>query len=489
MSRRSAWRWEDRRLRTFPILVSFDGKPPLVTGGGELAAVKTRLLLKRAPLVDVAADEVTPELAALIEAGSAALIAARPGIDQLRGRPLVIAATEDDEEDARVSAIARALGVPVNVPDRPELCTFALPAIVDRGEVTVAIGTSGASPVLAQRLRAWLEQELHPRLDALAKLAAEFRGAVAEALPSGQPRRKFWEAVFEGAAAEAMLEGDENKARDLIEAAIAKAAQAPRQGGRVLLVGAGPGDPELLTMKAVRALKAADVIFYDRLVGDGVLDHARREAELIAVGKAKGAHSVPQEEINALLIQRALAGETVVRLKGGDPFIFGRGGEELDALREAGIAIEIVPGVTAGIAAAASLQIPLTHRDVSHTVTFVSGHEAGGAEPSFEHLDLKALASGNNTLLVYMGVTTAGIIAKRLIEAGFRPELPVIAVENASRDDERRVRATVAELADNPARLGLKSPAVLIFGEVAGLPASGIVETILSLEEVKRLYA
>jgi uroporphyrin-III C-methyltransferase/precorrin-2 dehydrogenase/sirohydrochlorin ferrochelatase len=176
-------------------------------------------------------------------------------------------------------------------------------------------------------------------------------------------------------------------------------------------------------------------------------------------------------------------------LKGGDPFIFGRGGEELDALREAGIEIEIVPGVTAGISAAASLQIPLTHRDVSHTVTFVSGHEAGGAEPSFEHLDLKALASGNNTLLVYMGVTTAGIIAKRLIEAGFRPELPVIAVENASRDDERRVRATIAELADNPARLGLNSPAVLIFGEVAGLPASGMVETILSLEEVKRLYA
>ena len=180
-------------MRTFPILVSFDGKPPLVTGGGELAAVKTRLLLKRAPLVDVAADDVTPELAALIEAGSAVLIAAKPGIDQLRGRPLVIAATEDDEEDARVSAIARALGVPVNVPDRPELCTFALPAIVDRGEVTVAIGTSGASPVLAQRLRAWLEQELHPRLDALAKLAAEFRGAVADALPSGQRRRKFWE--------------------------------------------------------------------------------------------------------------------------------------------------------------------------------------------------------------------------------------------------------------------------------------------------------
>jgi uroporphyrin-III C-methyltransferase/precorrin-2 dehydrogenase/sirohydrochlorin ferrochelatase len=476
-------------MRTFPILVSFDGKPPLVTGGGALAAIKTRLLLKRAPSVDIAADEVVPELAELIEAGTVSLIAAEPSIDQLRGRSLVIAATEDEAEDARVSAIARALGVPVNVPDRPELCTFALPAIVDRGEVTVAIGTSGASPVLAQRLRAWLEQELHPRLDALAKLAAEFRGAVAEALPSGPPRRKFWQAVFEGAAAEAMLEGDEDKARGLIGAAIAEATTSPKPEGRVLLVGAGPGDPELLTLKALRALKAADVIFYDRLVGEGVLDYARREAELVPVGKAKGAHSVPQDEINALLIARARAGQTVVRLKGGDPFIFGRGGEELDALRAACINIEIVPGVTAGVAAAASLQIPLTHRDVSHTVTFVSGHEAGGAEPSFEHLDLAALATGNNTLLVYMGVTTAGMIAARLLEAGWKPDLPVIAVENASREDERRVRATISELAADPMRLGLKSPAVLIFGEVADLPASGVVETILSLEEVKRLYA
>jgi uroporphyrin-III C-methyltransferase / precorrin-2 dehydrogenase / sirohydrochlorin ferrochelatase len=476
-------------MRTFPIFVSFEGKPPLVVGGGELAAVKARLLLKRAASVDIAASELVPELAALAEAGQISLLAARPGIDQLRGRPLVIAATEDDGEDTRVSAIARALGVPVNVPDRPELCTFALPAIVDRGEVTVAIGTSGAAPVLAQRLRAWLEQELHPRLDALARLAAEFRGPVAEKLPSGPPRRKFWEAVFEGAAAEAMLEGDEHKARALIGAAIVEASQAPPAQGRVLLVGAGPGDPELLTMKAVRALKAADVILYDRLVGEGVLDHARREAELIPVGKAKGAHSVPQEKINALLIERAKAGQTVVRLKGGDPFIFGRGGEELDALREAGISVEIVPGVTAGIAAAASLQIPLTHRDVSHTVTFLSGHEAGGEEPSFEHLDLAALASGNNTLLVYMGVTTAGLIATKLLEAGWSPTLPVIAVENASREDERRVSATLAALAAHPERLGLKSPAVLIFGEVAGLPAHGIVDDILALEELARVYA
>jgi uroporphyrin-III C-methyltransferase / precorrin-2 dehydrogenase / sirohydrochlorin ferrochelatase len=476
-------------MRTFPIFVSFDGKPPLVVGGGELAAVKARLLLKRANVVELAAADLVPELARLVEAGQVVQIDAEPGIDQLRGRPLVIAATENDEEDTRVSAIARALGVPVNVPDRPELCTFALPAIVDRGEVTVAIGTEGAAPVLAQRLRAWLERELHPRLDDLAKLAGAFRDRVAEKLPAGPARRHFWESVFDGAAAEAMLDGDEAKARALIGEAIEQASEAGPRQGRVLLVGAGPGDTELLTLKAIRALKIADVVFYDKLVGEGVLEHARREAELISVGKSKGAHSVPQTEINALLIERAKAGDTVVRLKGGDPFIFGRGGEELDALRAANIAIEIVPGVTAGIAAAASLQIPLTHRDVSHTVTFVSGHEAGGEPPRFEHIDLKALSAGNNTLVVYMGVTTGAAIAQRLLEAGFRPGLPVIAVENASREDERRVATTVAALAAHPESLGLKSPAVLIFGEVAGLPASGVVEEILTSEEVARAYA
>ena len=481
-------------MRTFPIFVSFDGRPPLVVGGGQLAAVKARLLLKRADLVDVAADALAPELATLVNAGKAVRLAIRPGIDEIRGRPLVISATEDEDEDARIAAIARDLGVPVNVPDRPALCTFALPAIVDRGEVTVAIGTSAEAPVLAQRVRAWLEHELHPRIGDLAKLAGSFRARVAEALPDGPLRRRLWESIFDGPAAKAMLQGDEDKARVLIGEEIDRAANAEedRKGsrrGRVLLVGAGPGDPELLTLKAVCALKAADVVFYDKRVGEGVLELARREAELIPVGKAKGAHSVPQAEINALLVARAKAGETVVRLKGGDPFIFGRGGEELDALRADNIAIDVIPGITAGAAAAASLQIPLTHRDVSHTVTFVSGHEAGGKAPSFEHLDLTALAAGNNTLVVYMGVTTGAVISQRLLDAGFREQLPVIAVENASRANERRVATTIAALAGDPEGLGLRSPAVLIFGEVAGLPHAGAVETILSHQEVARAYA
>ena len=476
-------------MRTFPIFVSVERKPPLVTGGGELAAIKARLLLKRAENVDVAADQLGSELAELERAGRVALIAAQPGVDQIRGRPLVIAATCDDAEDARVAAVARALGVPVNVPDKPALCSFVMPAIVDRGEVTVAIGTEGTSPVLAQRLRAWLERELHPRLDALARLAGDFRDAVAEKLPAGRARRKFWEGVFDGAASEAALAGEDDEARRLVGEAIEAAVKAETAQGRVLLVGAGPGDPELLTLKAVRALKSADVILYDRLVATAVFEHARREVELLPVGKSKGEHSIPQDKIQELMIERARAGQTVVRLKGGDPLVFGRAGEEIAALRGAGIEVEVISGITAGLAAAASLQIPLTHRDVSHSVIFVSGHEAGSDEPSFEHLDLAALGSGESTLLVYMGVSTAGLIAHRLLDAGWKPSCPVIAVENASRDSERRVVTTLADLAADPERLQLKSPAVLIFGEVAGLPAAGLVEDVLSLAELSPAYA
>jgi len=476
-------------MRTFPIFVSVERKPPLVTGGGELAAIKARLLLKRAENVDVAADQLGSELAELERAGRVALIAAQPGVDQIRGRPLVIAATCDDAEDARVAAVARALGVPVNVPDKPALCSFVMPAIVDRGEVTVAIGTEGTSPVLAQRLRAWLERELHPRLDALARLAGDFRDAVAEKLPAGRARRKFWEGVFDGAASEAALAGEDDEARRLVGEAIEAAVKAETAQGRVLLVGAGPGDPELLTLKAARALKSADVILYDRLVATAVFEHARREVELIPVGKSKGEHSIPQDKIQELMIERARAGQTVVRLKGGDPLVFGRAGEEIAALRGAGIEVEVISGITAGLAAAASLQIPLTHRDVSHSVTFVSGHEAGSDEPSFEHLDLAALGSGESTLLVYMGVSTAGLIAHRLLDAGWKPSCPVMAVENASRDSERRVVTTLADLAADPERLQLKSPAVLIFGEVAGLPAAGLVEDVLSLAELSPAYA
>jgi uroporphyrin-III C-methyltransferase/precorrin-2 dehydrogenase/sirohydrochlorin ferrochelatase len=465
-------------MASFPIFVEVGQVAPLIVGGTELAFIKARLLLKRAARVAVAASTLPPGLRALVEQGRAELLPPRPGEPEIRGRPLVVSATGEDAEDARVSRVARALGVPVNVPDRPHLSSFSLGAIVDRGTMTVAIGTEGAAPVLATQLRARLEQELHPRLGRLADIAREYRAEVAERVPPGPRRRAFWEDVFSGAAADAILAGDESAGRALIEARLRDdAATAPRMG-RVILVGAGPGDPELLTLKAVRALKAADVILHDGLMGEGVLDHARREAQVVSVAKAKGRHSKAQAEINALIVAFAREGKTVVRLKGGDPSVFGRGGEEIDMLRASGVPVEVVPGITAATAVAASLQIPLTHREISRSVTFISGHAAGDGAVELDQVDFAALAHRSATLAVYMGLTTSGTLARTLIGAGWPPATPVIAVARVSQPGERRIATTLDVLASHPDGLGLSGPALLVIGEVASLDAAGTVERL-----------
>lgn len=463
-------------MASFPVFLTLGDMPPLVVGGGDLALIKTRLLLLRAERVAVAAHSFVVGFDELDSKGRIERLPAHPDADTIEGRPLVVSATQDDDEDERVSLIARSLGVPVNVPDRTHLCTFTLGAIVDRGEVTVLIGTEGAAPVLATQIRARLEQELHPRLGRLAEIARQYRPAVAEKLPAGAQRRDFWAAFFFSDIADAILAGDEDTGRKLIEARLAgEAFRGERKLGRVIMVGAGPGDPDLLTLKAVRALKSADVILTDGLVGDGILDHARREAEVISVAKARGRHSKTQAEINALMVAFAQDGKTVVRLKSGDPFIFGRGGEEIDILRASGIPVEVVPGVTAATAAAASLQIPLTHRDISHSLTFISGHSAHDGSSEFDQADFAGLARGKATLAVYMGLATAGALAEKLIASGLAPTMPVLAIERASQAGERRAAATLRQLVHNPACLGLGSPALLIIGEVASLPAAGHV--------------
>jgi uroporphyrin-III C-methyltransferase/precorrin-2 dehydrogenase/sirohydrochlorin ferrochelatase len=467
-------------MDSFPIFVKLGERPPLVVGGGELAAAKARLLLKSARRVTIAAEQFAPAIAHLIATGAAEPVPSEPGVEQIRNRPLVVSATGDLDEDSRISALARALGVPVNVPDRPELCSFSLAAIVDREGVTVAIGTEGAAPVLATQLRASLERELHPRLGRLAAIAREFRDQVGEKLPAGVRRRDFWDQVFAGPAAAAILAGDEVTGRRLIGELLDRSKSAQPACGRVLLVGAGPGDPELLTLKAVRALKSADVILHDHLIGEGVLEYARREAQIVCVGKKKGRHCKSQAEINALIVSFALEGKTVVRLKGGDPFVFGRGGEEVDVLRSSGIPIEVVPGITAATAAAAILQIPLTHRGVSRSVTFISGHAAGDGRPDFDQIDFRALAASNSTLAVYMGVATAGILAATMLASGWSPATPVIAVERASLANERRVATTLDVLAEDPSRLQLEGPALLICGEVASLLPAGAIEQLRS---------
>lgn len=465
-------------MASFPIFVDLGGAAPLIVGGTELALIKARLLLKRAPRVAVAADQLAPGFAELVAVDRIEVLAPNPGEADLRGRPLVISATGDDAEDARVSRIARALGVPVNVPDRAHLCTFALPAIVDRGTVTVAIGTEGAAPVLATRLRAQIEAELHPRIGRIADIARDFRPRVAEQLPAGTARRAFWDGVFSGAAADAIMAGDEATGRALIEARLTGTHNPAPQPGRVLLVGAGPGDPDLLTLKAVRALKSADVVIHDGLMGEGVLDHARREATFISVGKAKGRHSKTQAEINVLIVAHARAGKMVVRLKCGDPSVFARAGEEIDTLRGAGIPVEVVPGVTAATAVAASLQIPLTHRDLSRSVTFISGHAAGDGAPDFDQADFAALARAGATLAVYMGLSTSGILARTLFDAGWSPATPIIAVSRVTQHGERRVATTLDVLADDAHKLELEGPTLLIVGEVAGLAAAGAIERL-----------
>jgi len=465
-------------MHGFPIFIDLESAVPIVVGGGALSATKVRLLLKRARQVDVFAERLEPALTALVRERGLAVHDRVPTRADIQSRPLVISASRDDATDRGVSDLARALGVPVNVPDRPELSTFALGALVDRGTVTVAIGTDGAAPMLATRLRAELEQQLHPRLGALADVARSYRDEVAQRTAPGAPRRAFWDSVLGGPAVAAILAGDEARGRAEIDTLLDAATPARPCTGRVLLVGAGPGDPELLTLKAVRALKSADVILHDHLAGEGVLDYARREAEIIPVGKAKGRHSKTQAEINALILAHAREGKTVVRLKGGDPFVFGRGGEEVDILRASGIEVEVIAGITAATAAAASLQIPLTHRDLSRSVTFVSGHAAGDGAAEFDQVDFRALARGRATLAVYMGLATAGALATHLLEAGWSPATPVIAVARASHASERRVATTLDVLSAAPERLALDGPVLLLVGEVAGLAPHGPVTRI-----------
>jgi uroporphyrin-III C-methyltransferase/precorrin-2 dehydrogenase/sirohydrochlorin ferrochelatase len=345
-------------MTSFPIFVDVSRGTPLIYGSGEVAVAKVRTLLKRAPDVVLAARSVPRELRT--ETSRIRLLDRPPAEDDIKGRPLVISAAGDDVEDARVSSLARSLGVPVNVPDKPELCTFALGALVDRADVTIAIGTDGAAPILVTHLRSLLEQELHPRLGRVAAIAREFRRA-AKRVPAGAARRAFWQKVVAGPPAAAILRGDEAEGCRLIEAHLDDTSPlAP--AGRAILIGAGPGDPELLTFKAVRALKSADVILHDSLVGAGVHDHARREAVIIDVGKRRGRHGASQSDINALLIEHAKAGKVVARLKVGDAFVFGRAAEEIAAVEAAGIAVEIVPGITAAQACAVDARLPLTSR-------------------------------------------------------------------------------------------------------------------------------
>jgi uroporphyrin-III C-methyltransferase / precorrin-2 dehydrogenase / sirohydrochlorin ferrochelatase len=445
-------------MRYFPLFADLDAAGVLVVGGGEQVAQKVRLLLKTKARITVVSANATSELRLLAEQGALAIKPRAFHADDLDGQRLVYVATGDRDFDAIVSQAAQARNIPVNVVDVPELSTFITPAIVDRSPVTVAIGTEGTAPVLAREIKTRLESWLPANLGVLAAKAQTLRAAVADGVGDGRARRRLWERLLQGPFRRAVLSGAEAEA-DRIFAAEMEGSATP-MAGRVALIGCGPGDPDLLTLKALQRLQEADVLVVDRLVNPKILDYARRDAERIFVGKTPGQKSTSQAEINRILVREATAGKVVARLKGGDPLIFGRAAEEMAALQAAHISVEVVPGVTAAHACAARVGLPVTLRQQVRQFSVVTGTTADG-EPE---LDWNALAAEGAAFAIYMGVGNAPGIRRNLLAAGASPATPVVIVENGTHESERAIAATLQDLTAAVTEHAIAGPAVIFVG-------------------------
>ncbi len=446
-------------MQHFPIFMDLAGRRVVMAGGGDAAIAKLRLLLKTAARLTVLAPSPAPEIEGWAAAGRLRLLrrAAEPG-DALCAA-LFYAATDDEAEDARVARLARAEGALVNMVDNLQGSQFITPAIVDRDPVTVAISTEGAAPVLARRIKRDLEERLSPALGTLARIGKGFRHA-AERLPFGRPRRDFWSEYYDSAGPRALSQGGEADLvpalEDLLETHLAR----PAAPGHVAFVGAGPGDPDLLTMKARKALDAADVVIHDRLVAPEILELARREATLLDVGKEGFGRHTDQGDINELIVAHVRGGAHVVRLKSGDPTIFGRLDEEIEAAEAAGIDWSIVPGITAASAAVAGIGQSLTRRGRNASVRFLTGHDMKG----FADHDWAQLARPGEVAAIYMGKRAARFVQGRLLMHGADPATPVTVVENASRGDERRIATTLGRLEPVLTGADLTGPALLLYG-------------------------
>lgn len=451
-------------MKHFPAFLDLDDKTALVVGDGLAAARKAELLAKAQARVVAVAEKPCADLSVMAGEGRIALLREPFSVEHLDGAAVLVVATGREDTDRHVADAGKAYGLPVNVVDRPGLGTFIVPAVIDRDPVTVAVSSAGTAPVLARGLRAKIEALLPPRVGALAAFAGRFRDAVKAKLPEGRERLRFWERVFDGPIADHVLAGRDGEARSEMLRAINTPANdhAPAEDGVVYLVGAGPGDPDLLTIRALRVLQTADVIVHDKLVGPDILDYARRDAERIYVGKTKGNHFKSQDEINELIAAHAKAGKRVVRLKGGDPFVFGRGGEEREHLRGLGVRVEIVPGITAATGCAAAAGFPLTHRDHASSVTFVTGHAKTGAPD----LDWQALATSRHTIVIYMGVATAGLVSQRLMEHGLAGSTPVAVVENGTLPNQRVLTGDLRNVGGLIAENGIVGPALVVIGDV-----------------------
>ena len=447
----------------FPISLKLQQQPCLIVGGGHIAYRKALLLQKAGAIIDVIAPEIETALLEIVQQSAGQYVQARFSADlPLRQYRLVIAATDEADTNQQVFIACEAENVLVNSVDDPPHCRFMVPAIVDRSPLVISVATNGTSPVLSRQIRTQLEAVIPHGMGKLAEFSGKWRAAVKAKISNPDKRRIFWEDLYASPLKEHVFNDNLVQADRLIEQTLNE-WQQPK--GEVYLVGAGPGDPELLTLKALRLMQQADVVIYDRLVSAPIMELCRRDAEKVYVGKARSNHAVPQEGINALLVKYASEGKRVCRLKGGDPFIFGRGGEEIEELFAAGIPFQVVPGITAASGCSAYAGIPLTHRDYAQSVRFLTGHLKEGSP----ELPWSELVYENQTLVLYMGLIGLETICKKLIEHGQRSDMPVALVSKGTTPEQKVVVGTLQNIAAQVSEHQIQAPTLTIIGEVVRL--------------------
>jgi len=448
-----------------PIFYDLKGQRCLIVGGGDIALRKADLLVRAGAILRVVSLDLCEALEELIKKNNGEFHQAAYSSEYLSDVTLVIAATDNGAVNIQASEDAKQRGLPINVVDNPGLSSFIIPAVIDRSPVVIAVSSGGQSPVLARLLRGKIESVIPASYGRLGNLVGRFREQVKARFGTINQRRGFWEATLQGPVAEMVFAGKEDKAEELLTEALAAADSDQREVGEVYLVGGGPGDPDLLTFKALRLMQQADVVVYDRLVSAGVLDLCRRDADRVYVGKARQNHALPQEEINQLLVKLAKEGKRVLRLKGGDPFIFGRGGEEIDQLMTQDVPFQVVPGITSASGCAAYAGIPLTHRDFAQSVRFVTGH----LKDDSCDLPWQELVHAHQTLVIYMGLISLPLICDGLIENGMSPDMPIALVEKGTLPEQRVVTGTLATISKLAKEAEVKPPALIIVGEVVTL--------------------
>lgn len=448
-----------------PAFLDIRNTSSLVIGGGDVAARKVELLLRAQGNVTVVASELNAMLITLLDGKKIRHKEKIFSDEDLDGCALVIAATDDKDLNKRVSELATARSLPVNVVDQPELCTFIFPSVIDRSPIVVAVSSGGSSPILARMLRAKLETRIPATYGRLAEMLASYRGRVKQRFNTTKDRRHFWEKILYGPVPEMVFSGREENALKVIEQSLNENQNETAQSGEVALVGAGPGDPDLLTFRAMRLMQQADVVLYDRLVPEKIVDLTRRDAERIYVGKKRAYHSMRQEEINQTLVTLAKQGKRVVRLKGGDPFVFGRGGEEIATLAREHVPFQIVPGITAANGCACYAGIPLTHRDYAQSVKFVTGQLKGGSVD----LDWPSLVQSQQTVVIYMGLAGLKDVCEGLMKQGMSENMPVALIQQGTLPDQQVLCGTLESMPDIVAKHEIHAPTLLIIGEVVRL--------------------